>query len=278
MRFPPEAQPVDRDEREAWPWRAAPTCPRGAPTGGGLSAAARQVEGEKVGSPHCEPPLLALRGPEAGATPGRCPALGCGLRARRPAPPTWRQVKGSQKAFAERFKREYACTLLEAYLGQLAILPGGGFLPERVINYLLQYLTSAIPKKVTYKALRPHVQQMLLSVVFPALCFNERDSELWEEDPHEYIRKGYDIIEDMYSPRTGAMNFVQELMRCRPVRRPLPPGGSSLPSLTASIYYAGPSAPISVLPGQRLCALCRRHASAWAVRRPAPVRFPALQV
>ena len=48
-----------------------------------------------------------------------------------------------------------------------------------------------------------------------ARCFDDRDAALWEEDPHEYIRKGYDIIEDMYSPRTGAQNLVAELIRCR---------------------------------------------------------------
>nr|GFB14031.1 importin beta-like SAD2 homolog [Tanacetum cinerariifolium] len=30
-------------------------------------------------------------------------------------------------------------------------------------------------------------------------------------DPYEYVRKGYDIIEDLYSPRTATMDFVTEL-------------------------------------------------------------------
>ncbi|KAJ6973219.1 hypothetical protein NC653_033527 [Populus alba x Populus x berolinensis] len=39
--------------------------------------------------------------------------------------------------------------------------------------------------------------------------------KLWDEDPHEYVRKGYDIIEDLYSPRTASMDFVSELVRKR---------------------------------------------------------------
>lgn len=101
-------------------------------------------------------------------------------------------------------------------MGQLALMSQGRFLPDRVVNYLLQYLGNAVMRKNTYAFLKPHAQSLLLNVVFPILCFNERDAELWRDDPHEYIRKGYDIIEDMYSPRTGAMNFIQELMRCRP--------------------------------------------------------------
>ena len=29
----------------------------------------------------------------------------------------------------------------------------------------------------------------LCSVVFPMLCFDDEDAELWEDDPQEYIRK-----------------------------------------------------------------------------------------
>jgi len=47
------------------------------------------------------------------------------------------------------------------------------------------------------------------------MCFNDNDQKLWDEDPHEYVRKGYDIIEDLYSPRTAAMDFVSELVRKR---------------------------------------------------------------
>jgi hypothetical protein len=52
---------------------------------------------------------------------------------------------------------------------------------------------------------------VLFSIVFPLVCHSAEDQELWENDPHEFIRKGYDIIEDMYSPRTAAVNFLVEL-------------------------------------------------------------------
>jgi hypothetical protein len=97
----------------------------------------------------------------------------------------------------------------------LAQLPAGGYLPDRVVNYALQLLEYAVPKPGPYKVLAPALPELLLRVVFPLLCFNADDAALWESDPHEYIRKGYDIIEDMYSPRTAAMNFISELLRVR---------------------------------------------------------------
>ena len=114
-----------------------------------------------------------------------------------------------------RFKSTYACAVVAAYLRVLATLPAGGYLPDRVINYALQLLEYAVPKPAPYKLLVPALPELLLRVVFPLLCFGPNDAALWEEDPHEYIRKGYDIIEDMYSPRTAAMNFISQLLRVR---------------------------------------------------------------
>ena len=35
----------------------------------------------------------------------------------------------------------------------------------------------------------PPLACALCSVVFPMLCFDDEDAELWEDDPQEYIRK-----------------------------------------------------------------------------------------
>eukprot|EP00887_Chlorella_sp_A99_P003658 scaffold7.g3658.t1 len=91
-------------------------------------------------------------------------------------------TEATAAAFAQRFQRDCALPLLEAALAQLARL----------------------------------AQQLLLSVVFPLLCFNAEDAELWRDDPQEYVRKGYDVIEDIYSTKTAAMNFLHELCKARP--------------------------------------------------------------
>lgn len=35
----------------------------------------------------------------------------------------------------------------------------------------------------------PPTPPLCCSVVFPMLCFDDEDAELWEDDPQEYIRK-----------------------------------------------------------------------------------------
>ena len=45
-----------------------------------------------------------------------------------------------------------------------------------------------------YSLLQPHLDVLLFEVIFPLMCFNDNDQMLWEEDPHEYVRKGYGMF------------------------------------------------------------------------------------
>ncbi|XP_022761680.1 importin beta-like SAD2 isoform X2 [Durio zibethinus] len=119
------------------------------------------------------------------------------------------------KAFAQMFQKSYAGRILECHLNLLGVIHVGGYLPDRVTNLILQYLSSSISKNGMYTLLQPQLDVLLFEIVFPLMCFNDNDQKLWEEDPHEYVRKGYDIIEDLYSPRTASMDFVSELVRKR---------------------------------------------------------------
>ncbi|CAM0905036.1 unnamed protein product [Alopecurus aequalis] len=123
--------------------------------------------------------------------------------------------KPESKAFAQMFQKNYAGRILGCHLQLLNAIRTGGYLPDRVINLILQYLTNSITKNSMYQLMQPQIDIILFEIIFPLMCFNDNDQMLWDEDPHEYIRKGYDIIEDLYSPRTAAMDFVSELVRKR---------------------------------------------------------------
>lgn len=49
----------------------------------------------------------------------------------------------------------------------------------------------SISKNSMYNLLQPHLDTLLFEIVFPLMCFNDNDQMLWDEDPHEYVRKGY---------------------------------------------------------------------------------------
>ncbi|KAI8465003.1 MAG: armadillo-type protein [Monoraphidium minutum] len=120
-----------------------------------------------------------------------------------------RCADGNDQAFAKRFAAEASLTLLEDVLALLAPLASGsGWLAPRCANLALQFVTAALEEKEPYRALKPHIDGLLLHVALPLLAFNDDDAELWADDPAEFVRKGYDILEDMYSPRTAAQNLL----------------------------------------------------------------------
>ena len=42
-----------------------------------------------------------------------------------------------------------------------------------------------------YRILKPHLDTMFREIIFPVICFNAQDQELWNEDPQEYLRKEF---------------------------------------------------------------------------------------
>ena len=54
------------------------------------------------------------------------------------------------KAFAQMFQKNYAGSILESHLRLLNTLCAKGYLPDRVINLILQYLTSRSVNFIRY--------------------------------------------------------------------------------------------------------------------------------
>ena len=118
-----------------------------------------------------------------------------------------------EKVFAEFFQRECSVQFLKSHMNLLFGLAQGHYLTPRVINQALQYVYHAADEKDLFKAaVKPRLGELVTSVVLPLMFFDQEDAELWEDDPQEYVRKSYDFIEDLYSPRTAAVNLLVELV------------------------------------------------------------------
>lgn len=121
------------------------------------------------------------------------------------------EIQQVQEQFAAMFHNECATKFLEAHLHLLSSFAQGQYMTSRVVNLAVQFVGHAVQIPAMHRLMKGQVNDILLHVIFPLLCFNDDDAELWAEDPQEYVRKGYDIIEDLYSPRTAAVNFLTEL-------------------------------------------------------------------
>ena len=119
--------------------------------------------------------------------------------------------QSADEVFGAKWNADYSMKFLHAVVHEMSIYGQGSYITPRVANSLLNFLEEAIRKQNYWKELEPHMMQIVEQVVVPMLAFDDADQELWEEDPEEYIRKGYDIIEDIYSPKTAAVTVICEL-------------------------------------------------------------------
>ena len=90
---------------------------------------------------------------------------------------------------------------LDAVLALLARPSHGAYVTPRATNLALQYAAGAVPSPTGWRALKPHVPALLAAAALPAACFDDRDAELWMDDPAEFVRKGNDVMEELFSPK-----------------------------------------------------------------------------
>jgi len=124
-------------------------------------------------------------------------------------------VSAEVARFAEFFQEKFAARALATCLEVLTLRSRGQCCPDRVMTICLNYVDESFKYKKLYAVLKPHLQPLLFTIVFPLLCFSDRDAMLWEEDPVEFVRKEFDVIEDFYSPRTAAVNVLLGMAKDR---------------------------------------------------------------
>ncbi len=90
--------------------------------------------------------------------------------------------------FAEDFLKKFASGILECILRLLSAHSSGTYVSPRCLQLALNYVNLAVSHSITWKMVKPHVQELMKNVVFPLMSYSEEDAELWGSDPYEYIR------------------------------------------------------------------------------------------
>nr|CCA27015.1 conserved hypothetical protein [Albugo laibachii Nc14] len=109
------------------------------------------------------------------------------------------------------FRNEIAPSLLPCVLETLAIRKNGMYCTDRVIQLCLIFLQEAVDSSVAYKLVKPHLGFIIFEVIHPILCLNQKDLQLWQDDPHEFVRKANDLFEDFIDPVYAAANLLKSL-------------------------------------------------------------------
>lgn len=126
------------------------------------------------------------------------------------------------KTVAEAFRDRYADNATTVMLEVLSSPTKGHQVSRRVANISLDFIEEAIETASLWAVIRPHVDTLLTRIVFPYLCFNEYDEEIWLNDPSEYVRKQYDFTEDFTSPKNAAINLLSKMADLRSKSTVLP--------------------------------------------------------
>jgi importin-7 len=124
-------------------------------------------------------------------------------------------VAEEDKDFCGIFVNDLSTTLLQTILEVVSLRMNGKYCSDRMMMYGINYLGCAAEIGVTWVHLKPHLETVLLKICFPVLYFNDQDYELWTEEPHEYIRKTYDPMEEYTDPRSAVVSFLLDLAKLR---------------------------------------------------------------
>ena len=109
------------------------------------------------------------------------------------------------KPFAETFIHNFAPEILKAYLHTAdGIVSQHVWVSKPVLRHLLTFFSECIRPKSMWQLLRPHIQQIIETLVYPHLCFSDEDEELWELDPIDFVRLGSDPFEELGTPSSAA--------------------------------------------------------------------------
>eukprot|EP01098_Paradermamoeba_levis_P001776 TRINITY_DN1204_c0_g1_i8.p1 TRINITY_DN1204_c0_g1~~TRINITY_DN1204_c0_g1_i8.p1 ORF type:complete len:591 (+),score=195.58 TRINITY_DN1204_c0_g1_i8:135-1907(+) len=122
------------------------------------------------------------------------------------------------RKFADQFLEFYAVKLMETFLNLLSTYPPHSPkapLPDKLSQLCFEYINTSIKFSKTFISLKPHLNAFLQQILFPALCSNARDLHLFNHDPHEYLRKEHDLMEEFNNPKKAAFNVIYDLVKHR---------------------------------------------------------------
>lgn len=117
--------------------------------------------------------------------------------------------------FSKYYLKTYTAGILEVLLKMLDQYRQKVFVSPRVLQLTLNYINEAVSHSLSWKLLKPHMLCIVQDVVFPLMCSTDRDEELWNTDPHEYIRMKFDVFEDFISPVTAAQTLLHSIAKKR---------------------------------------------------------------
>ncbi|XP_067127440.1 importin-7 isoform X2 [Centruroides vittatus] len=125
------------------------------------------------------------------------------------------KVSKEYREFADYYLHAFSAGILEVMLKVLLMYKQKLFVSSRVLQQALNYINQAVNHAFSWKFLKVHMMPIIQDVIFPLMCYTDQDEDLWNTDPHEYIRLKFDVFEDFISPVTAAQSLLHSAVKKR---------------------------------------------------------------
>ncbi|CAN3354798.1 nonsense-mediated mRNA decay protein 5 [Diutina catenulata] len=125
-------------------------------------------------------------------------------------------MKFSYKDFKSMFAGEFVPHLLNNYLQIIEQwCSGTRWLSSTTLYQLIQFFSHCVTQKLTWAQMKGYVDQLITHLVWPILCPDDSQLEMFEEDPHEYIHLYFDFNDEFDSPEIAATGLLFTLVERR---------------------------------------------------------------
>ena len=116
-----------------------------------------------------------------------------------------------EKQWNQFFIQTYAEPLCESHL-QLMFKRKTHFVGSKALNFVIKLVTSAVKIPSTMAKMLPFMENILYETVIPLMIISNRDIQLFEDDPIEYVRKQTDLMETIYMPKVTTVELLEQIL------------------------------------------------------------------
>ncbi|KAH3688341.1 hypothetical protein WICPIJ_000679 [Wickerhamomyces pijperi] len=113
--------------------------------------------------------------------------------------------KNTTPEYISFFNKTYVNEILKVYFSLIEKTTQGYWLDDNSLYHLISFLEKTILSE-GWEYLHPHYDTVLRMLLFPSLC--QKDLELFEDDPEEYIRRYFDVNRDSKTPDVAAVDVL----------------------------------------------------------------------
>ena len=125
-------------------------------------------------------------------------------------------VSAEEIRIADFYVSQWSVKFMNIFLQMVQFNIRGTYVPHRLITLAFRYLDACVSNPEIYKnAVASRLKELIVDIVFPYFCFSTADRELWEYDPQEWLRIGYELSEDLWNTRINAMGTLTTMVTTR---------------------------------------------------------------